>query len=171
MNKYFKQEPIQRRFDFSGVPYFGWPNQPSSGTMRVFLKKYFIIIIILIYFFYYNFKIIISTHKKCFALVYMEVGLPACPYKLLFFQLRIYMIGEVSPRDGLPSLPDRATHPAGVAFCHVNLEGEVTRQPGAARVTIYFSAFRGGVVAFRVIMRSHSTGKWKQEKLVRVKEH
>ena len=33
--KYFKQEPIQRRFDFSGVLYFGWPNQPSSGTLMV----------------------------------------------------------------------------------------------------------------------------------------
>ena len=29
--------PIQRRFDFSGVLYFGWPNQPSSGTMRVYI--------------------------------------------------------------------------------------------------------------------------------------
>ena len=35
--KYFAQEPIQRRFDFSGVLYFGWPNQPSSGTMRVYI--------------------------------------------------------------------------------------------------------------------------------------
>ena len=35
--KYFKQELIQRRFDFSGVLYFGWPNQPSSGTMRVYM--------------------------------------------------------------------------------------------------------------------------------------
>ena len=35
---YFKQEPIQRRFDFSGVLYFGWPNQPSSGTMRVYIE-------------------------------------------------------------------------------------------------------------------------------------
>ena len=34
--KYFKQEPVQRRFDFSGVLYFGWPNQPFSGTMRVY---------------------------------------------------------------------------------------------------------------------------------------
>ena len=30
-------KPIQRRFDFSGVLYFGWPNQPSSGTMRVYI--------------------------------------------------------------------------------------------------------------------------------------
>ena len=36
--KYFKQEPIQRRFDFSCVLYFGWPNQPSSGTMRVYIE-------------------------------------------------------------------------------------------------------------------------------------
>ena len=36
--KYFKQEPIQRRFDFSDVLYFGWPNQPSSGTMRVYIE-------------------------------------------------------------------------------------------------------------------------------------
>ena len=36
--KYFKQEPIQRRFDFSGVLYFGWPDQPSSGTMRVYIE-------------------------------------------------------------------------------------------------------------------------------------
>ena len=36
--KYFKQEPIQRRFDFSGVLYFGWQNQPSSGTMRVYIE-------------------------------------------------------------------------------------------------------------------------------------
>ena len=35
--KYFEQEPIQRRFDFSGVLYFGWPNQPSSGAMRVYI--------------------------------------------------------------------------------------------------------------------------------------
>ena len=35
---YFKQEPIQRRFDFSDVLYFGWPNQPSSGTMRVYIE-------------------------------------------------------------------------------------------------------------------------------------
>ena len=35
--KYFKQEPIQRRFDFSGVLYFGWPSKPSSGTMRVYI--------------------------------------------------------------------------------------------------------------------------------------
>ena len=35
--KYFKQEPIQGRFDFSDVLYFGWPNQPSSGTMRVYI--------------------------------------------------------------------------------------------------------------------------------------
>ena len=38
LSKYFKQEPIQRRFDFSGVLYFGWPNQPSSGTMRVYIE-------------------------------------------------------------------------------------------------------------------------------------
>ena len=37
-SKYFKQEPIQRRFDFSDVLYFGWPNQPSSGTMRVYIE-------------------------------------------------------------------------------------------------------------------------------------
>ena len=35
--KYFEQEPIQRRFDFSGLLYFGWPNQPSSGAMRVYI--------------------------------------------------------------------------------------------------------------------------------------
>ena len=35
--KYFEQEPIQRRFDFSGVLYFGWPNQASSGTMRFYI--------------------------------------------------------------------------------------------------------------------------------------
>ena len=34
----FKQEPIQRRFDFSGVLYFGWPNQSSSGIMRVYIE-------------------------------------------------------------------------------------------------------------------------------------
>ena len=33
-----KQEPIQRRFEFSDVLYFGWPNQPSSGTMRVYIE-------------------------------------------------------------------------------------------------------------------------------------
>ena len=37
-SKYFKQEPIQRRFDFSGVLYFGWPKKPSSGTMRVYIE-------------------------------------------------------------------------------------------------------------------------------------
>ena len=36
--KYFKQEPIQRRFDFSDVLFFGWPNQPPSGTMRVYIQ-------------------------------------------------------------------------------------------------------------------------------------
>ena len=36
-SKYFEQEPILSRFDFSGVLYFGWPNQPSSGTMRVYI--------------------------------------------------------------------------------------------------------------------------------------
>ena len=36
--EYFKQKPIQRRFDFSDVLYFGWPNQPSSGTMRVYIE-------------------------------------------------------------------------------------------------------------------------------------
>ena len=41
---HFKQEPIQRRFDFSGVLYFGWPNQPSStlgtkGFSRVVRPK------------------------------------------------------------------------------------------------------------------------------------
>ena len=35
--KYFEQEPVQRIFDFSGVLYFGWRNQPSSGTMRVYI--------------------------------------------------------------------------------------------------------------------------------------
>ena len=30
------------------------------------------------------------------------------------------MIGEVTRRGGLPSLPDRVIRPAGVAFCHVN---------------------------------------------------
>ena len=35
--KYFEQVPVQRRFDFSGVLYFGWRNQPSSGTMRVYI--------------------------------------------------------------------------------------------------------------------------------------
>ena len=35
--KYFKQEPMQRKFYFSGVLYFGWPNQLSSGTMRVYI--------------------------------------------------------------------------------------------------------------------------------------
>ena len=39
--KYFKEEPIQRRFDFSGVLYFGWPNQPSSEFLKLslYLKK------------------------------------------------------------------------------------------------------------------------------------
>ena len=27
----------KQRVDFSGVLYFGWPNQPSSGTMRVYI--------------------------------------------------------------------------------------------------------------------------------------
>ena len=36
--RYFKQEPIQHRFDFSDVLYFAWPNQPSSGTMRVYIE-------------------------------------------------------------------------------------------------------------------------------------
>ena len=35
-SKYFEQEPIQRRFDFSGVLYFGWPNQPSSSAQLWF---------------------------------------------------------------------------------------------------------------------------------------
>ena len=35
--KDFEKEPIQRRFDFSGVPYFDRPNQPSSDTMRVYI--------------------------------------------------------------------------------------------------------------------------------------
>ena len=39
--KYFKQEPVQRRFDFRGVLYFGWRNQPSSGTMRVYIGLLF----------------------------------------------------------------------------------------------------------------------------------
>ena len=43
--KYFEQEPIQRRFDFSGVLYFGWPNQPSSSTMRVNIGLFFCIYI------------------------------------------------------------------------------------------------------------------------------
>ena len=39
--KYFEQEPVQSRFDFSGVLYFGWRNQPSSGTMRVYIGLLF----------------------------------------------------------------------------------------------------------------------------------
>ena len=32
--KYFEQEPIQRRFYFSGVLYFGWPNQVLRKVNR-----------------------------------------------------------------------------------------------------------------------------------------
>ena len=39
--KYFEHEPVQCRFDFSGVLYFGWRNQPSSGTMRVYIGLLF----------------------------------------------------------------------------------------------------------------------------------
>ena len=35
---FIEQVPMQRRCDFSGVLYFGWPNQPSSGTMRVYIE-------------------------------------------------------------------------------------------------------------------------------------
>ena len=38
VKEYFKQKPIQPRFYFSDVLYFGWPNQPSSGTMRVYIE-------------------------------------------------------------------------------------------------------------------------------------
>ena len=39
--KYFEQEPVQCRFDLSGVLYFGWRNQPSSGRMRVYIGLLF----------------------------------------------------------------------------------------------------------------------------------
>ena len=31
-----RYKPTQRRMFFEGVLYFGWPNQPSSGTMENF---------------------------------------------------------------------------------------------------------------------------------------
>ena len=39
--KYFEKEPVQHRFDLSGVLYFGWRNQPSSGRMRVYIGLLF----------------------------------------------------------------------------------------------------------------------------------
>ena len=29
--------PIRHRINFENVLYFGWPNQPSSGTMRIYI--------------------------------------------------------------------------------------------------------------------------------------
>ena len=31
----YYQKPVQRRNVFMCVLYFGWPNQPSSGTMKI----------------------------------------------------------------------------------------------------------------------------------------
>ena len=33
--EYKGRKPTQRRMFFDGVLYFGWPNQPSSGTMGI----------------------------------------------------------------------------------------------------------------------------------------
>ena len=33
--------PIRRRISFVNVQYFGWPNQPSSGTMRIYIGYVF----------------------------------------------------------------------------------------------------------------------------------
>ena len=44
-----RQKPVQRRKVFMCVLYFGWPNQPSSGTMKIlhwnviFLLEIFVI--------------------------------------------------------------------------------------------------------------------------------
>ena len=34
--------PIRRRISFENVLYFGWPNQPSSDTMRIYIGHVFI---------------------------------------------------------------------------------------------------------------------------------
>ena len=33
--------PIRRRISFENLLYFGWPNQPSSGTMRIYIVHVF----------------------------------------------------------------------------------------------------------------------------------
>ena len=36
-----KARPIRHRINFENVLYFGWPNQPSSGTMRIYIGHVF----------------------------------------------------------------------------------------------------------------------------------
>ena len=33
--------PIRHRINFENVLYFGWPNQPPSGTMRIYIGHVF----------------------------------------------------------------------------------------------------------------------------------
>ena len=63
----------------------------------------------------------------------MEVGRPqvrevtcigevaCCPYNLLFYLDRVYMIGGVIHLGGLPGLLGRVTLSTGVTICHVNV--------------------------------------------------
>ena len=58
------------------------------------------------------------------------VGLPACPYNLLFYLDHVYMISGVTQPGGLPGLLGRITLTARVMICNVNVSRWGNRQAG-----------------------------------------
>ena len=80
------------------------------------------------------------------------------------------MIGGVTHLGGLPGLPGRVTLSAGVAFCHVNYSGGVTRLAGV-EFMLHLQARQSAPNSSKVTVKSHGTEMLQREQIMRGKKH